>query len=184
MLINIRISELLNENNNDIPLAIILIMLLTNNSNYLLGFAEISIINIIGIYLLPIIISICLFNYIYKKKSVDFINSMPISRKSIFVTNTLLGIIIFIIMLLLNIILTAIVTTIFNNPIPIAMLFDYFWFFLVVYLFAFTATNLAMTISGNAITQIIVTLLLFFLVPFTSAYTIELANEYKYNNYN
>lgn len=156
---------------------IILIMLLTNNKDYILSFSEISIINFIGIYILPIIISICLFNYIYKKKSVDFINSMPISRKSIFVTNTILGIIIFISMLLVNIILILIVTTIFNTIVPFRMLLDYFWFFTLVYIFAFTTTNLAMTVSGNAITQIVVTLLLFFLVPFTDVYITELRNE-------
>ena len=156
---------------------IILTMLLTTNNDYILGFAEISIINLIGIYILPIIISICLFNYVYKKKTVDFINSMPISRKSIFITNTILGIIIFILMLLVNIILISILTTIFSTTIPLAMLIDYFWFFLVVYIFCYTATNLAMTVSGNAITQIVVTLLLLFLVPFTTAYTTALYNE-------
>lgn len=156
---------------------IILIMQLTTNKNYVLGFAEISIINLIGIYILPIIISICLFNYVYKKKTVDFINSMPISRKSIFITNTILGIIIFILMLLVNIILISILTTIFATTIPLAMLIDYFWFFLVVYIFCYTATNLAMTISGNAITQVVVTLLILFLVPFMTAYTTASYNE-------
>ena len=159
---------------------ILLIMILTSNSSNILTFGQISIINLIGIYILPIVISICLFNYIYKKKSVDFINSMPISRKSIFITNTILGIMIFTIMLLINIILIYAVTTIFNAPIPLMMLFDYFCFFLLVYIFSFSATNLAMTISGNAITQIVVTLLLFFLVPYTTLYIDEL---YKSNTY-
>ena len=44
---------------------IILIMMLTSNRNHILSLSEISIINIIGIYILPIVISICLFNYIY-----------------------------------------------------------------------------------------------------------------------
>lgn len=159
---------------------IIMIMILTNNPGYILNFANISIINIIGIYILPIVISICLFNYIYKRKSVDFINSMPISRKSIYITNTILGIAIFTIMLLINSILIYAVTAIFNAPIPFMMLVDYFWFFLLVYIFTFSATNLAMTISGNAITQIVVTLLLFFLVPYTSLYIEE---QYKANTY-
>ena len=47
---------------------------------------EITIINFIGMYVIPVILSINLFNYIYKRASVDFINSMPISRKSIFFT--------------------------------------------------------------------------------------------------
>ena len=153
---------------------IILIMFLKNNNGYILALSEISIISFIGIYILPIIISICLFNYVYKKKSVDFINSMPISRKSIFVTNTILGIILFGLMLIVNVILIKITSLIFNSIIPFSLLMDYFWYFLVVYIFAFSATNLAMTVSGNAVTQIVVTLLLFFLVPFVSAYVGEL----------
>lgn len=149
---------------------IILIMILTTNKSYVLGLGEISIINLIGIYILPVTISICLFNYIYKKKSVDFINSMPISRKTIYITNTIAGILIFTSMLLINTILIFITTKIFASPIPFIMLLDYFWFFLLVYIFVFTATNLAMTISGNAITQIVLTLLILFLVPYTSFY--------------
>ena len=84
---------------------IILLMMITSNRNYVLDFFEVSTINLIGIYVLPVIISICLFNYIYKKKSVDFINSMPISRKSIYFTNLIAGILIFISMLLVNVII-------------------------------------------------------------------------------
>ena len=157
---------------------IILIMMLTSNRTHILSFSEISITNIIGIYILPIVISICLINYIYKRKSVDFINSMPLSRKSIFITNTILGIIIFTTMLLINTILTYTTCLIFKSPIPFMMLFDYFWFYLLVYIFAFTATNLSMTISGNAITQIVLTLLLFFLVPFMSFYRISINEAY------
>ena len=50
------------------------------------------------------------------------------------------------------------------------MLLDYIWFFLLLYIFVFTATNLAMTISGNAITQIVLTILILFLIPYTSFY--------------
>lgn len=155
---------------------IILIMNFNNNSGKVFNFAEISIINFIGVYILPIIISICLFNYIYKKRSVDFINSMPISRKSVFVTNTIFGILIFLSMLIVNIILMSILTLVFNIPIPFVMMFDYLWFWFIIYIFAFSATNLAMSISGNAITQIIVTLLLVFLFPFTHLFTNELSN--------
>lgn len=156
---------------------IIMLIALTSDPSSVLSFETISYLNIPGIYFLPVIISICLFSYVYKKKSVDFINSMPISRKSLFITNTILGILILISMLLINIILICFVSIIFNSPIPFMMLFDYFWFFSLVYIFVFCATNLAMTISGNVITQIVVTLLLLFLVPYTDAYIKELYNE-------
>lgn len=149
---------------------IILLMMITTNRNYVLDFYELSTINLIGIYILPVIISICLFNYIYKKKSVDFINSMPISRKSIYFTNLLSGILIFTSMLLVNVIVISVLTIIFNLQIPFMMLIDYFFFFLLVYIFVFSITNVAMSISGNAITQIIVTVILTFLIPFISSY--------------
>ena len=162
---------------------IIQIMNLTINETEILSLGQISALSLIGTYFLPIIISICLFNYIYKKKSVDFINSMPISRKSIFITNTILGIIIIILTLLINSILTLIVCQILNRPIPIAMLLDYFGYLSLVYIFVFTATNLAMTISGNAITQIVVTLLLLFLIPYISIFTKALYKENIDNTY-
>ena len=149
---------------------IILLMMITTNKNYVMDFFEVSTINLIGIYILPVIISICLFNYIYKKKSVDFINSMPISRKSIFFTNLISGILIFTSMLLVNVIVISVLTLIFNLQIPFMMLIDYFFFFLLVYIFVFSITNVAMSISGNAITQIIVTVILTFLIPFCSSY--------------
>ena len=160
---------------------IILILNFNNNGNYVFGFGEISIINFIGIYVLPVIVSVCLFNYIYKRNSVDFINSMPISRKSIFVTNTLFGILIFLVMLIVNLLLLGLFSTIFGIHIPIAMMIDYLWFWGIVYIFVFSATNLAMTISGNAITQLVVTLLLIFLVPFSHMF-INVLSEYNTNN--
>jgi len=160
---------------------IILIMSFNNNGNYVLGFTEVSVINFIGVYVLPVIVSICLFNYIYKKKSVDFINSMPISRKSVFVTNTIFGILIFLSMLIVNSLLMILLTFIFNIPIPFSMMFDYLWYWFIVYIFSFSATNLAMTVSGNAITQIVVTLLLIFLLPFTHLFTTELS-RFEYSN--
>lgn len=160
---------------------IILIMNANNNSNLILKFNTASVINFIGIYFLPVIISICLFNYIYKKRSVDFVNSMPISRKSIFITNTIAGIIIFASMLIVNVILILILNLILSNVyIPYMMLIDYLWYWFIVYIFVFSATNLAMTISGNAITQIVLTLLLVFLIPYLSAY-FTLSNEIDYS---
>jgi len=155
---------------------IIMIMNFNNNGGDVFGFADISIINFIGVYILPIIVSICLFNYVYKKKSVDFINSMPISRKSVFVTNTIFGLLIFLAMLIVNLLLMVILTFIFNIPIPVVMMFDYLWYWFIVYIFAFSATNLAMCVSGNAITQVVVTMLLVFLIPFIHMFGTILVN--------
>ena len=78
------------------------IMLLSIDVNYALPFWELSIINIIGMYIIPIVLSMTLFNYVYKKNSVDFIGSMPLSRNTIFLTNTIGGIAIIIITIILS----------------------------------------------------------------------------------
>lgn len=128
---------------------------------------EISIINFIGMYVIPVILSINLFNYIYKRASVDFINSMPINKKTIFCSNVLLGIILIIIMQSVN----ALGIVLFSALKPELVLFgeliwDTFIMTTISYIFVFTATNLAMCLSGNIITQIVMTCLIVFFVPF------------------
>ena len=160
-----------------------LIMASINSNNYVPSLLDISVINIIGIYFLPLVISICLFNFMFKKKSVDFINSMPISRKSIFITNTIGGLLIFLVMLIVNALLIGMVSLMFNIPIPFIMLLDYVLIWFSIYMFAFTIANLAMSISGNAITGIIVSLLLIFFAPFMLNYTNILKENNNSDNY-
>lgn len=129
--------------------------------------SEIAFVNFLGMYIIPVVLSFVLFGYVYKKKSVDFINSQPINRKTIFVTNTIGGI------LLIGIIqlITAIALLICSNVLPNViifpqMIFDIFIMFWIAYSFVFLATNLAMTVSGTFCTQIVLTMLILFLVPF------------------
>ena len=138
---------------------------------------EISILNILGMYVLPLVLSLCLFGYVFKKKSVDFINSMPLTRKSIFITNSIGGILLIVIMMLLNILLLGIETLIFSNLIiPFEMLLDYFVLWTVSYIFVFTAANIATSLSGNHVTMIVLTAIILFLVPFVHNYVTELSN--------
>ena len=79
---------------------ILTLALMYNNKNNieLLNMKNIIFVNLIGMYIIPIGISFSLFGYVYKKSSVDFINSMPINRKSIFITNSIAGILIIILL--------------------------------------------------------------------------------------
>ena len=150
--------------------SIIFLIMASNNSNYgyIVSLEQLSIINFVGIYILPFVISLCLFGFVFKRKSVDFVNSMPISRKSIFITNSLGGIIILILMNLITAILLAILNLIFPSVlVPWGIFLDYFIVWSVTYIFVFTSCNLAMSVSGNFITEIIVTALILFLIPFT-----------------
>ena len=157
-----------------IPIINILTLFLlsdNNHSNEILTLPAISIINFIGIFILPIVISVCLFGYVFKKRSVDFVNSMPISRKSIFITNTIGGIAILVFMNLINAIFIYILSsTLPNLIIPLGMIIDYFILWTVAYIFIFTVSNIAVSISGNMITSIAVSALILFLIPFINTY--------------
>lgn len=124
-------------------------------------------INFIGMYFIPVLMSSALFGYVYKKKSVDFINSQPINRKTIFVTNTIGGIALITIIQVLAAVVVVVCGAILPNIIIFPqMILDIFIMMWVSYVFVFLATNVAMCLSGTFCTQIVVTMLILFLVPF------------------
>jgi len=104
----------------------LILLLFYADTSVIPSILDMSILNICGLYILPIVISLCLFQFIFKKKSVDFIGSMPISRKSIFITNTITGICLILLMQLINVILILIVGAVTSSIIPFRMLLDYF----------------------------------------------------------
>lgn len=131
----------------------------------------VSVLNIIGMYVLPVILSLCLFGYVFKKKSVDFINSMPLTRKQIFITNSIGGVLLIIVIMLINTLLLCIESLLFSNIIiSFAMIIDYFIIWTVSYIFVFTAANVAVSVSGNHVTMIVVTAIILFFVPFMHNY--------------
>lgn len=146
------------------------LILLNVNSNYITTniMHVANIVNTVGMYIIPVAISYILFGYVFKRKSVDFIGSMPINRKTIFTTNLIGGILLIFAIQLLNFLTALFASMCFNGLVlPISMLIDYFIFGMVSYIFVYTATNIGMAISGNLLTQIAITLLILFLVPFT-----------------
>ena len=121
-----------------------LTVILTTEGNILLDFNLLSFITYTGIFFIPLALSLNFFGFVFKKKSVDFIMSKPISRKSIFTTSTFGGILIILVFMLLNTFIFGLFNLIFENlTIPVALLFDYFLFWLISYIFIFTAINLA-----------------------------------------
>lgn len=150
---------------------LLLFLAISNNNGYIFDLDELSMFNYVGIFVIPLVLSICFFGFIFKKKSVDFMNSMPISRASIFITNTIGGILILFLMMLVNVILIGVVSICFSNVIlPFNLILDYFIFWLVSYIFIFTASNIAVSLSGNAVTSIVLTALILFLLPFCHDY--------------
>lgn len=151
-----------------IPIASIFsyLVLISNTSLYNITLEAISIIHYFGIYFIPILLSLCLFGFIYKKKQVDFTLSMPLSRKTIFTTNTITGILLLIFMVTFSALGIYIVNLFTDFIIPFRMIIDYILIWSITYIFIFVLTNIAMSISGNGITQFIVTMLLLFFIPF------------------
>ncbi len=156
---------------------LLLFLAISGKNGYILDLRTLSMFNYASIFILPLVLSICLFGFIFKKKSVDFINSMPISRSSVFITNTIGGILIIIAMMLINVILTSIISILFSNVIiPFNLIIDYFIFWTISYIFIFTVSNISVSLSGNAITSIVVTLLILFLIPFCHSYITQKNN--------
>lgn len=92
---------------------------------------------------------------------------MPLDKKTIFTTNALGGIILIIGMQLLNLIIILTGAVLFKNIVIYPqILIDIFIQMTISYIFVYTISNIAMSISGNIITQIIVTALITFMVPF------------------
>lgn len=147
------------------------LMIITTQEE-VLEFVELASINIFGMYIIPFIFSVCLFGYVYKKNSVDFMCSMPISRKAIFITNTIGGIALIVLMQLVTFLLTILLGAITEATIFTSMAFDILLFQTVGYIFVFMICNLAMSVSGNLLTQIVVTLLITFLIPFSTFFVV------------
>lgn len=147
------------------------LMIITTQEE-VLDFTELALINIFGMYIIPFIFSFCLFGYVYKKNSVDFMCSMPISRKAIFITNTIGGIALIVLLQLVTFLLTILLGAITKATIFTSMAFDILLFQTVGYIFVFMICNLAMSVSGNLLTQIVVTLLITFLIPFSTFFVV------------
>ncbi len=124
--------------------------IITVGKEKMLEFYELSFANIIFMYITPFLLSVSLFGYVYKKKSIDFIGSMPISRKSVFVTNTLGGIVLIIISQLITFVISFFAGVFTNGMIFTGMLWDIFVYQSIAYIFVFTISNLAMAMSRKS----------------------------------
>ena len=150
---------------------IILLMNCSLDNNFMPNIYELSGVVLFGMYIVPVILSITLFSFVYKNGSIDFTLSMPISKKQIFLTNTVGGIVILLLMQLINFIIMFFVSLIYSNIIiDYKMLFDILLIYSISYIFVFSCTNIAVSVSSNKITTIVVTLLILFLIPFISTF--------------
>lgn len=158
---------------------IVLLMKCSDGTKFMPNIYEISGFVLFGMYIIPVILSLTLFGFVYKKGSIDFTLSMPINKKQIFLTNTIGGICIIFIMQIVNFIIMLLIILIYSNIIiSYRMLFDILFIYSISYIFVFVCTNIAVSVSSNKITSIVVTLLIMFLIPFIS--TFINSNDFSY----
>lgn len=140
---------------------------ISDSSDFVPGIYHLSYLFIIGLYIIPIVLSITLFSFVFKRKSCDFVMSFPITKKQIFMTNTVGGIGVLLILNILNCLMLFLVSLISSNIfIPGRMIFDIFLLWTVAYIFVFVVSNIAISVSANKITSVVVVLLILFLIPF------------------
>ena len=147
-------------------ITIISLIVLIMGDNTFQSFSEFGLVTYILAFIIPTILAFVLYGFVFKKKSVDFYLSKPINRKTIFVTNYLAGILLILGILILNTLIMYIFSLTTNLIIPFSMLLDYFIYFSITYLFIFSVTTLAICLSGNLITGLIVSILIISIVPF------------------
>lgn len=163
---------------------IIFLLLVSGSPNgFLATLSNLSILLFIGMYIIPLILAYTLYNFMFKRKSIDFIGSMPISKKSIYLTNTLGGSLLLSVMLLLTISLIGLTSLLLPNVyLTFPLLFDLFVIFLVGYLFMYSIITLAFSVVGNFITGLAVALLLLFLLPYFQIYKNSIVYSGYYSN--
>lgn len=145
-------------------------------------FETLETMDFIFMYIIPFVYSVILFGFVFKKSSTDFMNSMPINRKTMFVTNTIGGIILITLIQLLSGFFALLWGAIFKNIIvfPTAIL-DIMINSWISYVFVFIASNLAMSFSGTKQTQFVSTILILFLIPVCVELTSSIINAKSYD---
>ena len=154
---------------------------ISDSSDFIPNIYHLSYLFIVGLYIIPIVLSITLFSFVFKRKSCDFVMSFPITKRQIFMTNTVGGIGLILILNILNCLMLFLVCLISSNIfIPGRMIFDIFLLWTVAYIFVFVVSNIAISVSANKITSVVVVLLILFLIPFL--HTFITVNGSLFNN--
>ncbi|MDD2203100.1 MAG: hypothetical protein PHT75_01075 [Bacilli bacterium] len=151
-----------------IPIFTYLFMLMLNNSLggdiYFANLSDLSIPAIIGMYIIPFTMSVTLFNFLFRKDSVDFITALPLKRSTIFITNIIGGILIFLAIFLITSLLMLLSSTFFPSlVIPKMMYFHFFITFFIAYTYTFIASSLALVLTGSRIAHVALTLIILFI---------------------
>lgn len=139
----------------------------SNDYIYLSEINALYVLNYIGLCIVPFLLSACLLGVVFSKKKVDLIVSMPLNKRSVFLSNSIGGIIIIILLQLLLMISTAI--PIFINVEGLnflgSLLIGSFFRMTIAYCFMFALCNLAITFTGKIQSHIVLIIIMAVLFP-------------------
>ena len=149
-----------------LPLINLLIGINENDSNAFLITEELFSLGIIYRYIIPMVVSYELFSYVFKKQKVDFYASMPISKKTIFISNTIAGIIL-LFMLNLLILLSSLIPALFQSKyIVIAeQILDNSILLFFSQVVIFTISNIIVSLTGKVRGFLVLSLIFFLIIP-------------------
>ena len=105
-------------------------------------------------------------NYLFKQNSLDFYLSKPINKRKLFFSNILAGLLLILVLLIINVIVFSLFN-LTNLSIPFLLLFDYFIYTFILYSFIYIVITLAISLCGNFITALIVSIILIWSFPIT-----------------
>lgn len=156
---------------------IFLLILALNSSKSVIIFSELSMITMLGSLVVPTVLAFSFFTFLFKQNSVDFYMSKPIKKSTMYLTNILGSLILLILFMLINSLVFGIINLTTSLVIPINIIIDYFCYWLSAYFLIFGIWVLAITLSGNALTSIIIVLLIFLMYPFLAIFHDFLIND-------
>lgn len=150
-----------------IPIVNILYLFnMLNQQIYVINLIDLTKMTYFASFIFPVVIAYILNNYLFKQNSLDFYLSKPINKRKLFFSNILAGLLLILVLLIINVIVFSLFN-LTNLSIPFALLFDYFIYTFILYSFIYIVITLAISLCGNFITALIVSIILIWSFPIT-----------------
>lgn len=150
-----------------IPIVNILYLFnMLNQQIYVINLIDLTKMTYFASFIFPVVIAYILNNYLFKQNSLDFYLSKPINKRKLFFSNILAGLLLILVLLIINVIVFSLFN-LTNLSIPFLLLFDYFIYTFVLYSFVYIVITFAISLCGNFITALIVSIILIWSFPIT-----------------
>ena len=135
------------------------------NLNYILDFGDLSNTTSIIAFIFPVILAFILYGFVFRRNEVDFVISKPITRRQIFGSNLIGGIVLILLVILINTLGFILLSLLTKLYIPMGAVIDYFIYWFITYVFIFIISIFAISIAGNIMSSLIVIALVLLLYP-------------------